>query len=132
MPRMPTFKYQNVLEHEIKKPESIKNSRTKDFLRCAYAVAMRHGVRGSHFVSGVLNRDHQALKYEDDRVQILLDDADGRMEVVWKGADRVLHGYEDEGDNPVVMVSAGWILIRRHGETRIIEDHVIDLGRIRP
>ena len=121
MPRMPTFKQKFYLSSDDHpKATSIKNAEVKDFLRCAYALALREG-----------NVRRDSYWYEDERVTIEMNRTEGSMEITWKGTDRRKYGLEG-GDNPVVMVVKGWVLIRRHGETNLIQDHIIDLGRIRP
>lgn len=123
MPRMPTFKqWFPVQTGDPYKPRPIKNAEVKDFLRCAYVVALCR-----------CNAPPKAkrYRYEDERVIIEMDAFRCEMEITWKGPDRRKYGLEG-GDNPVVMVTKNWVLIRRHGETNLIQDHIIDLGRIRP
>jgi hypothetical protein len=97
-------------------------------LRAAYTLAMKCGVwMPQQFVSGVLS--YEVKEYQDHRVCIRVALHNKSMEIIWLGADRRFREFADTADNPVVMVANPWVLIRWHGETNCIQQHIIDAAK---
>lgn len=121
------YNYDAKADQQKHKDTKITHAKVREFLRCAYYLAMRGEENIITFVSAYLTI--KARRYKDERVSILVDPEEKRMEIIWFGKDRKKKGYDDGVDNPVVMLASPWALIRRHGETACIEDHVIEQAK---